>query len=581
MKKSLILSLVALSAMTYAEDATKKQNKYTPPEVNRRKCTYETKELSLCKAPESFDGRVAKLEYITSTNALGDASAKTIKFSTWKNERANAQIVLWTKDPVNQVRFKASELKSANSSIKSCAVQTRFVRYTTAAYLHPSAKGPARFVGDILDDATSLNMNTNTFRPVWVSVKVPENAAAGNYKGTLEAIAAGGKKITFNLELEVLNRTLPKPADWKFFLDLWQHPWAVARYHSVKPFSKDHYALMKPLWEELANAGQKVITTTITDLPWNHQNFDAYHSMIRHIKNPDGTFTRDYSLWDEYVDFCEKCGLGPQIHCYTMATWGHVVYWEDALTGDIQKGKLVPGTPEHEAFWGPFLSDFRDHLKAKGKLGKVYIALDERSREELYATANLIKKCAPELKLAMAGNKKPSEFAGITMDNYCQYIQYITPEYLKEVYSTRPSDKFTSTFYICCGPSRPNTFTDSPLPESAWIGLYAAATKIDGLLRWAFVNWPIDPITDSSFGHWRPADTFLLYPNCRSSARWEMLRDGIEECEKIRILRAEGKATKVEDALKEINYPKAAKASNETIANDVDNVFKAVFEASK
>jgi hypothetical protein len=60
-----------------------------------------------------------------------------------------------------------------------------------------------------------------------------------------------------------------------------------------------------------------------------------------------------------------------------------------------------------------------------------------------------------------------------------------------------------------------------------------------------------------------------------------MLRDGIEECEKISILRAEGKATKVEDALKEINYPKAAKASNETIANDVDNVFKAVFEASK
>jgi hypothetical protein len=264
-----------------------------------------------------------------------------------------------------------------------------------------------------------------------------------------------------------------------------------------------------------------------------------------------------------------------------MATWGHIVYWEDEATGDIQKAKLVPGTKEHEEFWGPFLSEFRDHLKATGKLGNVYIALDERSREELYATANLIKKCAPELKLAMAGNKKPSEFKGITMDNYCQYISHITPDYLEEVHSTRPSDKFTSTFYVCCGPNRPNTFTDSPLPESAWIGLYAAAAKIDGLLRWAYVNWPLDPVVDSSFGHWRAGDTYLVYPNCRASSRWEMLRDGIEECEKIRILRAEGKAAKIEEALKEINFPKGDKASDETIAADVANVLKAVSEASK
>jgi hypothetical protein len=60
-----------------------------------------------------------------------------------------------------------------------------------------------------------------------------------------------------------------------------------------------------------------------------------------------------------------------------------------------------------------------------------------------------------------------------------------------------------------------------------------------------------------------------------------MLRDGIEECEKIRILRAEGKAAKIEEALKEINFPKGDKASDETIAADVANVLKAVSEASK
>ena len=119
------------------------------------------------------------------------------------------------------------------------------------------------------------------------------------------------------------------------------------------------------------------------------------------------------------------------------------------------------------------------------------------------------------------------------------------------------------------------------MAETAWIGLYAAAAKIDGLLRWAYVNWPLDPVVDSSFGHWRAGDTYLVYPNCRASSRWEMLRDGIEECEKIRILRAEGKAAKIEEALKEINFPKGDKASDETIAADVANVLKAVSEASK
>jgi hypothetical protein len=32
-----------------------------------------------------------------------------------------------------------------------------------------------------------------------------------------------------------------------FFLDLWQQPWAVARYHGVKPFSPEHYRVLEPI----------------------------------------------------------------------------------------------------------------------------------------------------------------------------------------------------------------------------------------------------------------------------------------------------------------------------------------------
>jgi hypothetical protein len=411
---------------------------------------------------------------------------------------------------------------------------------------------------------------------------VPADAKPGKYNGTVTAIAQGGRKIEFSLSVEVQNRTLPAAKDWKYFLDLWQHPLAVARYHGVKPWSKDHYEMLKPLLKELASIGQRTITTTLTDHPWNHQNFDAYYTMVEHIKGADGKFTHDYKIFDEWVEFALSCGIGPQIHCYTMVTWGNIVHYVDGVTGDKVAVKLVPGTPQHEAFWGPFLTEFRDHVKAQGRLGRVYIALDERSREELYATAKLIEKCGKGLKLEMAGNKKPSEFKGITIDNYCQSLGHVSQEYLDEVHATRPSDRFTTTFYVCCGPMRPNTFVDSPLAESVWVGLFAAAKRMDGFLRWSYVNWPRDPFIDSTFGNWRAGDTFLMYPGARSSSRWEMLRDGIEESEKIRILRSEGRASaQLEKALSGIDFKFSQTQDDAQLSATVAEVISAVDGASR
>ena len=95
--------------------------------------------------------------------------------------------------------------------------------------------------------------------------------------------AADAKPGIYNfgpLEVTVLNRVLPPAKDWKYFLDLWQHPWAVSRYFKVKPFSKEHYAKMEPIYRTLAECGCKALTTTLLDLPWNHQCYDGYYSMI-------------------------------------------------------------------------------------------------------------------------------------------------------------------------------------------------------------------------------------------------------------------------------------------------------------
>ncbi len=517
-------------------------------------------------------GRAVPTDHVTAANAMGDESKKW-RATAWRNERVHGQFVIWSSDAVPQLRLSTTALRGDKGEvIPASAVLPRFVRYVLA---------DKQAVGDILDTAERVDLPPNGFRPVWLTVTVPAKTRPGFYRGLLSVTGAGGKAVDFPLELEVLEARLPDPKAWAFFLDLWQHPWAVARYHGVPPFSPEHYRFMEPIYRELANAGQKVLTTTITELPWNHQNFDAYHTMIPHVKKADGSWSFDYTLFDDYVKFGKKCGLGPQIHCYTMAPWGNRVYYIDGATGDQTAVEVKPGTPEHEAYWGPFLTDFQRHLEKKGWADETYIAMDERGREDTQATADCVKKYAPRLKIAMPGNHPPSHFKGIELANYCQFIAHIDRAFLDEVKQRRTQGDVT-TFYVCCGPRRPNTFTVSPTDEQVWLGFYAAANGLDGFLRWSFVNWPRDPLFDSSFGPWPAGDTFLLYPGPRSSVRWEMLRDGIEEAEKIRLLRekkAEGQA--LADVLAGFDFKRTEKSDSAALSDGVRCARQAVEAASR
>ena len=113
-----------------------------------------------------------------------------------------------------------------------------------------------------------------------VQVKVPCGAKPG--------VHAFG-----DLRVKVLDRAITPVRERSYYLDLWQHPWAVARVNKAKPFSKEHYDAMRPLWTELASLGQKVITATIVRFPWSRQCCDGYETMVRHVKAEDGSWSFD------------------------------------------------------------------------------------------------------------------------------------------------------------------------------------------------------------------------------------------------------------------------------------------------
>ena len=371
-----------------------------------------------------------------------------------------------------------------------------------------------------------VEWDSNDNGPRIVEISVPADAKPGVY-------ACG------MMNIRVIDRVLPPAKEWKYFLDLWQHPWAVSRYFKAKPFSKVHYAKMRPLWELLASAGQKTITTTILPEAWDHQCYDAYGTMIERVKKADGTWRFDYSVFDEYVAFCRDCGLGPDICCYTMCPWGYVVRWKDEK-GEVRSCEALPGTKEFEDYWGPFLDDFAKHLEAKGWLKDTYISMDERPLKDVRTIEKFIRQHVPSMHISMAGGYLPSRECHIKAENYCMYIGKLTNgDYLKEADERREKGLVT-TYYVCSVPNCPNTFMSSGSGEAFWLGAFPAMCGLDGFLRWAWNSWPQSPKEDASYWTWRAGDTFLCYPDGEPSWRFLELRNGIVAAEKVRILKEQG-----------------------------------------
>ena len=364
---------------------------------------------------------------------------------------------------------------------------------------------------------------------------------------TAAADAKAGEYRFGQLVVRVVDRVLPPPREWKYFVDFWQHPWAVARVNNVAPFSPGHYAAMEPLWKMLADAGQKTLTVTLVDQPWNHQCYDAYGTMIGRRRGADGKWSFDYSLFDEYVAFGRKCGLGPDIACYTMCPWGYMVDYTDA-EGRRVRAEARPGQPFFDEYWGDFLVDFSRHLAEKGWLNDTFIAMDERAPEDLTYIAQFVRRRAPGLKIAMAGNHRPSAYKGIEIDNYSQIMHLVDKPFLDEVSQRRREGK-TTTFYICCGPARPNTFMSSGPGEAFVCGFYPAACGLDGILRWAYNCWGEDSNHDMTYSRWTAGDIALVYPDGSPSWRFLELRNGIVAAEKFRILREQGGRAAELDAL--------------------------------
>lgn len=477
---------------------------------------------------------------------------KAFNHVAWRGEKVFAQAVVSSEEEeLKDVRLSVSDLRNGKSLIGAENIRLQFVSYVVSDLLDTTKYGQCGsredkskwgevLVADVLDINDSMTVPAGRKQPVWMTVSVPSDARPGKYSGKLTVTSSNAKARSLNVELTVADHVLPPARDWAFHLDLWQNPYSVARYENVPLWSEAHFEAMRPVMRMLAEAGQKSVTATIMSRPWNGQTEDAFGSMVTKIRRIDGTWLYDYTIFDRWVEFMFSLGIDKQINCYSMIPWALQFDYIDQATSSPATFQAAPGSEEYNEYWGAFIADFARHLKAKGWFEKTMIAMDERPLESMQAVLGLIRKVEPAFKISLAGNYHEPVIYDIVDFSETFSGKQEFPESAK---AKRKELGLTTTFYTCCAEAHPNMFVISNPDEAAWLGWFAQAEGYDGYLRWAYNSWTLDPLTDARFRTWPAGDCFVVYPGGRGSVRFSKLVEGIQDFEKVRILRSRWQET--------------------------------------
>ncbi len=483
------------------------------------------------------EGRAESLEF----------QDKAFGYAAWRGERVCAQAVVSSSVDLTDISLSVSDLRNGKKLIPAENITLQFVSFVTSDLLDTTRFSQCGFredksewgevqVADILDIKESVCVPAGRLQPVWITVSVPEDAVPGKYSGRLTVSAGNAQSKSIPIELRVVNHVLPPVHDWTFHLDIWQNPYAVARIENVQLWSEEHFEVMRPVMSLLAASGQKSVTATLINRPWNGQTYDAFGSMVTKIRRIDGSWLFDYTIFDRWVEFMFSLGIDKQINCYSMIPWKMEFDFFDQATGMNTSIKAVAGSTEYEEYWGRFIKDFANHLRAKGWFEKTLIAMDERPLDAMKAVLALVRKYEPDFKVSLAGNYHESVIYDISdfSEGFASKAEF--PEDVKR---QRSELGLLTTFYTCCAESHPNTFVISDPDESTWLGWFAVAENYDGYLRWAYNSWPEKPLTDARFISWPAGDCFIVYPGGRSSVHLAKLVEGIQDYEKIHILKKE------------------------------------------
>ncbi len=491
---------------------------------------------------------------------------RPIRIVGTRNGTFSGQVVVGSDGPISGLAAEVSplKLKGGDASIPSDKVRVSFAMPGGGEKWKPSRRGvrnPQRF-----DDLAAAPREGAEVQPVWATVSVPPDAAPGLYEGALMVKANGLEQTRVPIELKVCGWKLPDPRDFRTHVGLVQSPDSVALHYRVPLWSEEHWKLIAESLKLLGQVGNKTAFIPLI----RRTNFGNEESMVRWVRKEGGAHSRDYSIVDRYLDLYEKHVGKPDVVCFYVwelyAGGGYfgakgaqtkpvsVTVLEDGGKVGSMDSPLF-GTPEGEEFWKPVFDELRERLAKRGLSDDNFmigVAGDTRPGK---AVADFFLKIAPWAKWVLHSHGAANRL----YDSPVGYLSHVwgvkfapdpdAPDrYTKQsrYYGWRQEFRKTVFPREGAGAILPPLHGDAPLGTYRMIGEGMLVADYRGFGRVGADFWDV-PIGDKGarrnivgmYVNWAQLNLTtstgaVLAPGPQGAiptARFEMMREGIQECE--------------------------------------------------
>ena len=497
----------------------------------------------------------SEFQWFDRSHAPSLSNVREWRSTVWKGERIQKQILIDGVSLNDAISIVASDLVTdteAVSSIPASAVSFRYPRFVKGdiealgcgSY---ERRGEPTWLSDALitqppGRADDWPADDSYPRAVWVAIDIPPDAIAGDYEGTFTISTGPDTETTLQVSLKVTEWSMPDREDRRFHLDLWQFPVTpLDRYNDAhwnqraSPWSERHYQLLEPFYRYLAELGQRSVTTYIKEGAF------AAPSMVEWTALESGNrWEFDYTAFDAHVERLAQWGLDGQINAFSLVGWNQdTIIFHDAASGQQKALKAEVGSKVYNALWNDFLTDFKRHLVSKGWFDRTVLFMDEVPQDQMISVIRLIRYNDPKWKIGLAYGRAPSE---LIVNSLYDVSGLFESEQKVRIHRNLGQ---LATFYTSCAQRRPNNYVaaDANPADMTAMAWYAAAQDYQGYLRWAYDNWKSAEPFDLRDGWHTAGDFSVVYRSSNEadmtvvpSIRSELLRDGIEDYEKIRVL---------------------------------------------
>lgn len=480
----------------------------------------------------------------------------TVTIAGSRNGSFSGQAVFFTKAASKGDVATVSDLKQSGGKGTIPATSVK-VRYAWPTGVNGTSRMPAGVTGifDALGD-TPYEKET-TAHPIWVTVSVPADAAPGDYEGQL---TMGGKSIP--VKISVAAWTMPKPEDFLTIVDFIESPESVSLYYEVPLWSDKHFELMGSCFAHLGKVGNKTLFVPLAI----SNNLGDEHTMIRWIKtDKEKEFKHDFVPFEKYLDVAIKNGMKPKIvvaHVYEDfyggsqgkgGAGGVVVSLLDPATGNttmmegpghnnqIEGWTNYPG--DHFNFWKPVVDGMVERMKARGIEDSALGFGLSRDMMPGKATVENLKKVAPFAGwVSHAHGVRPTMYS--MRAAYCTTVwnARFPKDASERLYGWKRKEPVLHNDRDIWKPAY-----DSQLVRSRILGELNIAGQQRGFGRMSADFWPClkdakgnktrsisSRFPKSDWVQLNLRQTPYLYPGPKgalSTIRFEMLREGIQECE--------------------------------------------------